>query len=324
MPDHTITRRAFLAASAGAAGLTAARAFAATGTGLRYENPSGDGRITFFEGEAPILAYNFADRLAGGAPERYRRACYCHPVHAPDGTVLTDDFPKDHYHHRGIFWAWPHMTARGKAVQTWHLQGIHQKHAAWNERTAGPRQAVLDVANDWILDGGERVGRERLRMVVHPASDVGRAIDFALTVEAVGGPAELLGAKGKGYGGFCFRFAPRKGTVLTTDAGVQKKDSNDRTPAWADLSARFAGPSEMTGAAIFVHPKTPPERRPRGWTLRHYGFLGPSWPCLEPYTLEPGAPVTLAYRVYLHRGDAAAGKVAEAFERYTAMPKPMK
>ena len=72
----------------------------------------------------------------------------------------------------------------------------------------------------------------------------------------------------------------------------------------------------MAGAAVFVHPGTSPNLKPRGWTIRHYGFLGPSWPGLEPHTLEPGAPVTLRYRVYVHCGSATDGKVAEAYERY--------
>jgi len=104
--------------------------------------------------------------------------------------------------------------------------------------------------------------------------------------------------------------------LITADEGVQKKDSNDKTFPWADLSARFGGKPAMAGAAVFVHPGTPANRKPRGWTIRHYGFLGPNWPHLEPYTLEPGAPVTLRYRVYVHRGDAAEGKVAEAYARY--------
>jgi len=321
MSVSRLSRRTFLAASAGAASLAAARAVAAPPARLRYEEQPQDGRIALFEGNDPILVYNYADRLPAGVPERYRRACYMHPVYAPDGTVLTDDFPKDHYHHRGIFWSWPRMKARGKAVQTWHLEGIHQKHRQWLKRFVGSGAAHLDVVNEWRLDDGTCVGRETVRTTVYPADAVGRAIDVALTFEAIGGPVELLGAAGKGYGGFCFRFAPREDTVLTTDAGVQPRDSNNETPAWADLSARFGGKAGMSGAAIFVHPASSP--KPRGWTLRHYGFLGPSWPHLQPYTLQPGVPVTLRYRVYVHRGNATAGKVAEAYERYTGAPAPV-
>ncbi len=50
----------------------------------------------------PVFVYNFGGILAEGAPETMRRSTYLHPVHAPDGTVLTDDFNPDHRHHRGI------------------------------------------------------------------------------------------------------------------------------------------------------------------------------------------------------------------------------
>ncbi len=335
------TRRAFLAGAgaAGAAALlagghvprAAAQAAAAPpsagggDSGFRLEETD-DGHVLIHDGGRLVLAYIVRDRLAPGVPERYRRSCYCHPACAPDGTVLTDDFPRDHYHHRGISWMWPRMKARGRAVQTWHLVGLYQRFARWNRRAAGPEAldgspgAVLDVTNDWVLEDGERAGRERVRIAVGPVEGRGRAIDFTLTFEAVGGPVELLGAEKKGYGGFCFRFAPRTETVITTPAGRLPKDTNDGTYPWADLSARFQGGRGVTGAAVFVHPATPPAFKPRGWTLRHYGFLGPSWPRLEPYTLRPGRPVTLAYRVFVHDGDVRAARVAEAYARYAAAP----
>ncbi|MBM4016961.1 MAG: hypothetical protein FJ288_01320 [Planctomycetes bacterium] len=318
MQNHRLTRRALLAASAGAAALGCARAGAASALRpeFRCEEQPDKGRIRFLEGDDPILTYNWGDQLAEGVPKDRTRACYCHPLWAPDGTVLTDDFPKDHYHHRGIFWSWPRMKARGQTVQTWHLDGIHQHHRKWLRRFAATDSGALDVVNEWRLDDGACVGQETIRMTFHRADEVGRAVDFELAFEAVGGPVELLGAEGKGYGGFCFRFAPRTAAVITTDAGVQKGDSDNLTPAWADLSARFGAAAAMAGAAIFLAPASP--CKPTGWTLRYYGFLGPSWPGLKAWTLQPGAPATLRYRVYVHRGDAAQGKVAAAYAQYVA------
>jgi hypothetical protein len=45
---------------------------------------------------------------------------------------------------------------------------------------------------------------------------------------------------------------------------------------------------------------------------------------MEKYTLEPGKPVTLKYRLWIHRGDAAQGKVAEACKDYLAEPDARK
>jgi len=65
-----------------------------------------------------------------------------------------------------------------------------------------------------------------------------------------------------------------------------------------------------------THPGHPP-----GWCLGEYGFLGVDWPGLGRYVLEPGKPVVLAYRVFVHRGDAQAAKVAEAYEAFAHPPR---
>jgi hypothetical protein len=47
------------------------------------------------------------------------------------------------------------------------------------------------------------------------------------------------------------------------------------------------------------------------------GIINASWPGLEPVVLKPDEPVTLRYRVYIHRGDATAGEVKAAYAAYT-------
>ena len=61
------------------------------------------------------------------------------------------------------------------------------------------------------------------------------------------------------------------------------------------------------------HPNFPPT-----WLLRssYAGILNASWPGLKPLTLEPGKPVTLGYRLYVHRGGAGDGKVDQAYVAY--------
>ena len=44
------------------------------------------------------------------------RSDYIHPLYGLNGEVLTRDWPVDHPHHRGIYWAWPEVdygTNRG-------------------------------------------------------------------------------------------------------------------------------------------------------------------------------------------------------------------
>ena len=69
----------------------------------------------FSEGGTRVLFYQ-AERKA--LPDgRAARSNYFHPLYDLDGNVLTEDFPDDHIHHRGIFWAWHQVRINGTAVQ---------------------------------------------------------------------------------------------------------------------------------------------------------------------------------------------------------------
>ena len=124
----------------------------------------------------------------------------------------------------------------------------------------------------------------------------------------------LAGAEGKSYGGLTLRFAPCTNTVITTPLGNGKEDLPMTRLPWADLSARFAGASDPSGAAILVaptHPDFPPM-----WLTRHYGVLCLGWPGVDAKTFEPGKPIRLQYRVWIHRGAADAERLKSAFNSY--------
>jgi len=281
---------------------------------FRFEEADGK-HLHVLEGDRPVLTYNFGMVLKPGVPEDRGRSSYVHPVYAPDGTVLTDDFPKDHPHHRGLSWMWPNVEVGGERWSLWDIRGIRQRFERWLDRSTGPDSARLAVENGWYV-GEKKVARERVEFLIHRATTEGRAIDVRLTFEATDRPVTLTGElpSRKGYGGLSLRFAPRTGTVITTPAGVQQKDSNLLPFPWADLSGRFG--NRLAGAAIFVEARNP--GFPNGWTLRPYGFLGVAWPGLQPTTLEPGRPVTLRYRLWLHSSDAASARVAAHYAAFAA------
>jgi hypothetical protein len=72
--------------------------------------------LHLLEGDRPVLAYNAGIQTKAGVPAVLARSCYVHPLYGLDGEVLTDDFPRDHYHHRGLFWAWPHIRIGEKEI----------------------------------------------------------------------------------------------------------------------------------------------------------------------------------------------------------------
>jgi hypothetical protein len=274
-----------------------------------------DGALGIWEGERPVLVYNHGPRLKAGVPEDRRRAGYVHPLYGLDGEVLTDDFPKDHYHHRGLFWAWPHVRLGGREYDLWMLRGLRQQLERWTEREAGPSAAVLGVANGWYL-GERQVLDEHVRLRVAAAADGTRAIDVELRLTARGEPVTLWGAEGKSFGGLSLRFAPRRDTVVTTPDGRPAQDLNLTRLPWADLTGQFQGARQPSGVAIFVakdHPDFPPT-----WITRAYGFLGVGWPGAKPFVLQPGQPVTCRYRVWVHRGPTDVPRLQQAYQALTA------
>ncbi|MCF7669205.1 MAG: PmoA family protein [Verrucomicrobia bacterium] len=276
------------------------------------------GRLTVMEDRTPVLSYNTKPRLADGVPERYRRACYIHPLYDLDGAPITDDFPEDHFHHRGIWWSWPWMETRGKRVQLWHPSDppLEQKFLRIVEQEISAERARIVFENAWILDGEDHVGRELIEMVIYPAKEGTRAIDLRLTFEAVGKPVVIRGEKAnqKGYGGLTFRSTATlaKDAILTTDQGIETEDIVNAPLKWADLS------SDKRGMAIFVHPAHP--SAPVPWLIRisYGGVLNPEYPGNKAVTLDPGKPVTLNYRLFVHRGDAQTAGVAEAYKSYVS------
>lgn len=249
--------------------------------------------LEVLDGGNPVLVYNHGMILREGIEERYRRSSYIHPLYAPDGTVLTDDFPADHPHHRGVCWSWPIVGFLGETHDVWAVQGMHQRFVRWVERSTESNRAVLAVENGWFA-GDRKAVAETVELTIHPAENNRRTIEVALRFEAVDEPVQISGREKKGYGGFGIRFAPRTDTVLQTDAGLEEKDSDMVPHRWAELEANFNG--RRAGMRVEDDPSNPGDG-PVGWCLRHYGYVAPNFPGPSPVTLVPGKPLELRYRL---------------------------
>ena len=120
---------------------------------FRFED-IGEKSVKLWEGERPVFVYNHGVITNAKVVEKDRRgarACYVHPVWGLNGEVITDDFPADHYHHHGIFWAWPHVLIEGREYDLWTYSNIQPKFVRWLYRQTGPAAAVLAVEIGWFV-----------------------------------------------------------------------------------------------------------------------------------------------------------------------------
>jgi hypothetical protein len=268
---------------------------------LKWHNAAGTiGSAAYVElraGDRPILRYNYGVQLLPGVPEDRARCCYVFPLWTPDGVSLLDDFPKDHYHHRGLFWAWPDVRVAGVSYDGWMMKGLKTAHKRLHSelQNAG-RVAILDVDNEWVV-GGKPIADTQERYTIYAHDGRGRTIELAITLTAIDVPVVLRGSHedGKSYGGLSLRFAPRSQTVIRTEKGVSEKDEDLNTHDWAELDGTYDGHQ----AAVRIDNAAANEGGSPQWCLRHYGFLGAAFPGKtkdrDYITLERGKPMTLRY-----------------------------
>jgi hypothetical protein len=302
----TVSRRAILALGVAAvAEFSVGKAAQAASSPFAFREVGSTG-LELSENGKPVFVYNFGMILADGFPEDMRRSSYLHPVFAPNEALLTDDFNADHPHHRGISWMRPEVSVDGKKGDIWMVKNYQQRFVRWKSRDAEATLARVAVENGWF-DGDRLFVKEDVEIVAHTAAGDQRVLDFSLRFEAIDRPVQIAGTSEgkKGFGGFCFRFAPRDGgieqTIIRTEAGIMKRDGVLSPHPWAEIAGVFHG--KAAGARIEDQPSNPGYPK-NGWLLRHgFGFLNVSYPGLEPITLEPGKPLELKYRVTLFAGE---------------------
>ena len=103
-----------------AAGLLTAAAGAGPVTARRDKE---HGRVDVAEGETPVLRYHFetvpVPKHLKGRKYAEARSDYIHPLYGPAGEVLTADYPNDHPHHRGMYWAWLEVYFEDADIPYW-------------------------------------------------------------------------------------------------------------------------------------------------------------------------------------------------------------
>lgn len=298
-------------------------------------------RFTLRRGASKLPAMALADAEGGAvsvrAPDRevtrfhpsagttHRKPCF-YPLVARGVNVLRgypiEERPgeaRDHPHHSGIYHAFGDVNGRD------YWAKVPITHRRILAREAGPACARLVIENAW---GEDLVETQDVR-VLNAGEDA--VLDWTITLRAGAAPVVLgTSAKMAKEGSFAVRVGSelsRKGDApdLMTDALGNRGEKAIRAAAapWVDYSAEANG--KKIGVAVMNHPSS--FRYPTTWHVRAYGlFAANPWYVAEArglgrrgeQTLAPGEAVVLKYRVYVHGGDAAEGKVADVFAGYAS------
>ncbi|WP_419194600.1 DUF6807 family protein [Novipirellula herctigrandis] len=279
-----------------------------------------DKSVGIFDGERPVLVYNHGVMVGEHVPKqdhRWKRACYIHPVYDLSGDVLTEDFPKDHYHHHGVFWTWPYVKVEDKTFDTWQGTGMDQRFVRWIDRKVGVDAVTLAVENGWFI-GEKKVMIEQVEITVNRAGADSQAVDVRLLLTPTEQPVTLQGRGGKSYGGLTMRFRSKakEDVTITVPTGRTREDLKMTPLQWVDYTSKHSDADDMSGATVMIHPQHPDY--PPMWLTRHYGPQCVGWPGVEAQTLVPGETTQLDYRIWIHRGLPELEQLKKAYEDYSS------
>lgn len=270
------------------------------------------------ENGQPVLRYNFGTvPVPEGVPAKYARGDYISPLYGPGGVVLTEDYPKDHLHHRGVWWSWPVTRWNNEVRDLWAVVGVWSRPVAIRRMEGGDSRAVLEAENVWKWDDKEAIVKEEVLICAFKAEPTGRFIDIEVRLTALVDGVAIGGSPHGGYGGFALRAAPTKEQQI-----VRHVDPPEATPrrSWLDYSGVFPGATEVVGVAIFEHP-TNPGYPSELQAYPHLNCVMPAFPGEREVPIPKGQTLTLKHRLWVHPGRADEKSLAEVWRAYADSPQ---
>jgi hypothetical protein len=165
--------------------------------------PPGAQASHFGKGATPYDGAYFTDGSRYGG----ERSDYIYPLYGFHGEPLTADYPKDHPHHRSLWWSWCEVRHNDKIGDLWAVCKIRAYPVKIARMEAGAGEAVLQAVNAWRYDDEPRaVVNETTTIRVSPTTGIqgarSRTVDVDVRLEALVDGLAIAGRQKVDYGGY--------------------------------------------------------------------------------------------------------------------------
>lgn len=270
-----------------------------------------DDSAYFLEQVDTVMVYKAKETSWKG---EYKRSNYIHPLYNLNGTIITENFPEDHRHHRGIFWAWHQLyVGETRIGDGWLLKDFNWDVVSMAETDAGTDRSTLKTkvfwkSPLWIDDYGNEkpLVKETTTISVYPKADGYRVIDFQIELLAMEPDMRIGGSEDeKGYGGFSLRMKLPTDIVFREKAGkVIPQNLPVEGQGWLTIEGTLGEKEEITGVTIIPHLDNP--GYPNPWILRSKTSMQNAVypdPGAIPIPLSTTTPTLLQYRMLISRGN---------------------
>ena len=289
-----------------------------SGPGSGVEIARADRKLKVSVAGKPVLEYQAepSDLPARGIQSNFQRGAYIHPILSPSGRLVTDDYPRDHRHHHGIWFPWTRTEFEGRAPDFWNMgqNSGRVEFAALDAFWSGPvhggfvaRHSHVDLTTGVPKTALNEVWNVRI-YAIHAAPEPYWMFDLVSTQQcATASPLKLPAYH---YGGLGFRghrdwVGKPQQPFLTSEGISDKLKGNGTRGRWCHVGGGVDG--QPAGVAVLGHPDN--FRAPQPMRLNpDYPFLCFAPSQLGEWTIEPGRPYVSRYRFIVADGppDAAA------------------
>lgn len=266
------------------------------------------------------LRYNVAvNEAPAGVDPVFKRSGYLHPIPTPDGRTISNDFPKNHLHHHGVWFPWTSSEFEGRKTDFWNSKSKQGKveHVKTLGTLSGPLFAGFSAQHRFVALTGPEPKTALNEIWDLRAYAVEKRVVFDLQSTQTCATDQPLVIKKYHYGGLGFRgsgeWEGKTGFEFLSSEGKTRADGNETTARWAVMTANVEGRPASIG--FLNHPSNFRHPQP----LR----IHPSEPffCWAPsqggdFSIEPGKPYVSRFRFIVSDAPLTAAEMNAAWKDY--------
>jgi len=262
----------------------------------------------------------------------YHRAGYIHPVYTPSGLLVTDDYPRNHKHHHGIWLSWSHALFEGRTNDYWNMgegKGT-MEFLGLDKSWSGPvhagfasRHQHVDLTDGRPKPALNETWHVRLFAVGNAAAKAYFLFDLDVTDScATATPVQLPQYR---YGGVCVRGnwawnGKANASVLTSEGETDRaKGDKDQVHArWVHLGGIVQG--KFAGIAALGNPQNfrAPEPVRLNAAEPYFNFTPQQAGDME---IAPGKPFVGRYRFVVADGAPDRAELDSIWNDYAHPPR---
>ncbi len=260
----------------------------------------------------------------------FLRAGYIHPVYAPSGRIVTDDYPSDHFHHHGIWAAWTSTEFEGRKPDFWNMGDSTGKvefvglEDTWDGPVHGgfrSRQSYIDLSGPAPKTALNETWEVRVYRVGQGEKAYSMFDLVSIQECATNSPLVLPEYR---YGGVGFRghreWKDKTKVWFLTSEGKERMEGHATRARWCHIGGLVEG--QRVGIAILDHPRN--FRAPQ--TMRIHPddpFFNYAPSQLGRFEITPGFLYISRYRYVVSDGPPDKAEIDRLWNDYADPPKVM-